>query len=309
MKRVAFMFSGQGSQYTGMGKNLHDRFVECRRIFDFASEVLGINMRKLCFDSDSHTLDQTVNTQPAVHIISICALSLLHKYRIFPSAVAGYSLGEYAALYASGVFGLTETLYLISRRAHAMQQAYDDAYGMGVISGHDMQKVEALCARRENVWVANYNTPAQVSISGRKDAIQGVFDELDRMGGYRTMFLPVGGAFHTKMMLPAVELFSKDIKPVIPKKNTVPVVMNTTGTYLDERCDIKKMMLEHMVTPVRWSDSIETLLSSGIEVFIELGPGDTLSKYVVAIAGDRKIDIFHISDTQSLSQTVNYLYG
>lgn len=309
MSKIAFIFSGQGSQYSGMGMELFNRYNEVKNTYLFVDEILGRKISDICFNSNEEVLAQTINTQPSIFTLSISICNLLKKYNIYPDVVAGYSLGEYSALYAAGVFDLVSSMFLINKRAIAMDRVSknDNELGMGVISGKDIDKVIKICSDIEGVYVSNYNTERQISISGKLSAIQKAFKLIEAYKCYRTMLIPVSGAFHSPYMKEAADEYRISLNNVRPNKSKIPLILNTTGEILKTDDDIKEIMLKQIVSPVKWNKSVNTMLDMGVDIFIELGPGRTLSKYMKTISNSNDIKILNVENMQSLTGTIDIL--
>ena len=307
-QKVAFLFSGQGAQYTGMGQQLYGRFTECRQVFDFADEVLGRKITDLCFKANDEELLKTINTQPSVFTTDVGILAVLRKYGISPDVVAGFSLGEYAAYYAAGIFDLMTSFYLVNQRAEAMENvSANGVYGMAAIRGDNIDQVEQLCQAYDDAWVANYNTQGQVSISGNKDSINEIILKAKELG-YKATALPVNGAFHTKYMKGAAEQFKDSFSGIISHECKIPIVLNTTGDYYDSNRDVKDIMFEQIVSPVRWQQSIETMLASGVNVFIEIGPGKALYNFTRKISAGKTVTVLRVEDMETLYDTIDTFY-
>jgi len=307
-KKIAFIFPGQGAQYIGMGKQLYERYKECENVFNYANEVLGRNIKEICFHGNMSDLTQTINTQPAIFVLESAILSIMDKYNIKPEVVAGFSVGEYAALYASGRFDLTTSLYLVNLRASLMNEASQEGfYGMGAITGGKIKKIEELCTKYENVWVANYNTQHQVSITGEKKDVLKVIDEAKELG-YFTIEINVSGAFHSPLMKEFSGRFYQGIHSIESKRSNIPIVLNQTGNYMKADDDIKEVMKRQMYSPVKWQQSIQLMLEDGINTFIEIGPGRVLSSFVKKISDSKEISIMNIEDMQTLNKVIDFIY-
>lgn len=308
-KKIAFIFSGQGSQYVGMGKELCERYSECERVFDYANQILGKNIKELCFKGDMAELRKTENTQPAIFTVEAAIYAVLLKYAVKPDAVAGFSLGEYAALYASGVFDLTTGLYLVNQRAKAMDMVSESGkYAMGAIMGENISKIDELCTKFNNVWVANYNTQGQVSVTGERESVQKLMEYVSNLG-YNVRDINVSGAFHSKYMEKASEIYGKSIELVTFKENKLPVVLNLTADYYNKDDDIRKIMQKQIYSPVKWYQSIELMINDGIDTFIEIGPGKTLCNFVKKISNGRGITAFNVENMETLSNVIDYIYN
>lgn len=308
-RKIAFIFSGQGSQYVGMGKELCERYSECERVFDYANQILGKNIKDLCFKGDINELIKTSNTQPAIFTVEAAIYAVLCKYDIVPDVVAGFSLGEYAAFYASGVFDLTTSFYLVNQRAKAMDMVSDsEKYAMSAITGENIDRIDELCTKFDNVWVANYNTQSQVSVTGEKENIQKFMEYIVSLG-YKARDINVSGAFHSKYMKNAAEIYGKSIELVAYKENKLPIILNLTGDYYDKDSDIRKIMQEQIYSPVKWHQSIELMIKDGIDTFIEIGPGRTLCNFVKKISDGRDITALNVENMETLSNTIDQIYN
>lgn len=308
-RKIAFLFSGQGAQYVGMGKELCERYTEAEKVFDFISQVSGKNMKEQCFRSKIEDLSLTQNTQLALFTVEASILAVLKKYNINPDVVAGFSIGEYGALYASGIFDLMTCVYLVNQRANVMNKAcVEGGYGMGAITGGNISKINKLCSKYDEVWVSNYNSNEQVSITGRKSSVQKVIEEAISLN-YKAIELNVSGAFHSPIMKNASEEFEESTKIIRAKENKIPIVLNVTGEYYNVGDDILQLMVKQIYSPVHWSKSINLMLKDGVTDFIEIGPGKVLSNFVRNIIGDKSINIMNVQDMESLSETIDKIYN
>ena len=277
MKKFAFIFPGQGSQAVGMGKDLYDNFEASKHVFDKANEVLGKDIKKICFEGDEEVLKQTVNTQPAILTTSIACLEALKSLvDVTPAYVAGHSLGEYAAYYTAGVVDLEHALTLIQKRADLMSVAPAGAM-TAVLNATDDQIKEALEKANKDgyVDVANYNSPVQVVITGEADAVKKAGEYLQEMGVKRVIPLAVSGAFHSMLMKDASEKFAEFIADMDIKNAKIPVITNVDAEITTE--NFKPKMSKQICSSVYWTQTIQRMIENGVEIFVELGNGKVLS--------------------------------
>ena len=277
MKKIAFIFPGQGSQAVGMGKDLYDNFEASKHVFDKANEVLGKDIKKICFEGDEEVLKQTVNTQPAILTTSIACLEALKSLvDVTPAYVAGHSLGEYAAYYTAGVVDLEHALTLIQKRADLMSDAPAGAM-TAVLNATDDQIKEALEKANKDgyVDVANYNSPVQVVITGEADAVKKTGEYLQEMGVKRVIPLAVSGAFHSMLMKDASEKFAEFIADMDIKNAKIPVITNVDAEITTE--NFKPKMSKQICSSVYWTQTIQRMIENGVEIFVELGNGKVLS--------------------------------
>lgn len=277
MKKIAFIFPGQGSQAVGMGKDLYDNFEASKHVFDKANEVLGKDIKKICFEGDEEVLKQTVNTQPAILTTSIACLEALKSLvDVTPAYVAGHSLGEYAAYYTAGVVDLEHALTLIQKRADLMSDAPAGAM-TAVLNATDDQIKEALekANKYGYVDVANYNSPVQVVITGEADAVKKAGEYLQEMGVKRVIPLAVSGAFHSMLMKDASEKFAEFIADMDIKNAQIPVITNVDAEITTE--NFKPKMSKQICSSVYWTQTIQRMIENGVEIFVELGNGKVLS--------------------------------
>ena len=277
MKKIAFIFPGQGSQAVGMGKDLYDNFEASKHVFDKANEVLGKDIKHICFEGDEEVLKQTVNTQPAILTTSIACLEALKSLvDVTPAYVAGHSLGEYAAYYTAGVVDLEHALTLIQKRADLMSDAPAGAM-TAVLNATDDQIKEALEKANKDgyVDVANYNSPSQLVITGEADAVKKAGEYLQEMGVKRVIPLAVSGAFHSMLMKDASEKFAEFIADMDIKNAQIPVITNVDAEITTE--NFKPKMSKQICSSVYWTQTIQRMIENGVEIFVELGNGKVLS--------------------------------
>ncbi|MFM8741857.1 MAG: ACP S-malonyltransferase [Cytophagales bacterium] len=281
----AFVFPGQGAQFTGMGKDIYDANPKSRQLFDAANDILGFNITKIMFSGNADELKQTMVTQPAVFIHSV-AIALSQEAQQ-PGMVAGHSLGEFSSLVANKTLSFEDALRLVSKRALAMQRACEiNPSTMAAILGLDDKVVEEVCAsiKEEIVVAANYNCPGQLVISGSLKGIEIACEKLKAAGAKRAMPLQVGGAFHSPLMEPAREELAATIESTIFRLPTCPVYQNVNGMPSTDTAIIKKNLIRQLTAPVRWTQSVENMVRDGANSFIECGPGKVLQGLVKKIA-------------------------
>lgn len=280
---IAFVFPGQGSQYVGMGKELHDEFASAKDTFDEANEVLGFDLAGLCFNGEQEELSHTHNAQPALLTMSIASLRVLQEESgIEPDFVAGHSLGEYTALVASGSMTLADAVYVVRKRGEFMQDAVPVGVGaMAAVLGQDREQVEEICRRvSKNSHIAspaNLNAPGQIVISGNKEAVEEASEIAKSQGARRVVPLDVSAPFHCALMEPAALRLAEVLSTVEFREMSPPVVSNSRACVTDDPSLIRDLLIEQVTSPVRWHESLETLYSLGVTDFLEIGPKNVLS--------------------------------
>ena len=290
MYKTAFLFPGQGSQKIGMGKDFYDNYSTFRSFFDHASEILDIDLKELCF-SDNDRLNKTAFTQPAILSVSLGVMHLLNENGVYPSISSGYSLGEYASLVASGIVSEDDALRIIKIRGMLMdRESGEGKGGMAAIIGLSNAEVEDVIKNMENIGIANYNYDGQVTISGSIDSVQQAMELLKQKGARRCVRLAVSGPFHSPLLKKAgEELFETALKNTEFHSYSIPYIPNVTGTVLKENEDVRLLLSKQVYSPVRWSDSMDTLIKSGYNRFIEVGTGHVLSGFLKKRGEDIKI--------------------
>jgi len=306
MPKIACIFPGQGAQYPGMGKELAQNYKEAMNIFDLASERLGIDMKKLCFEGDEEELKKTENTQPSILTVSIALLEVLKLKGIEPQIAAGLSLGEYSALVASKAISFTDAVALVKKRGKYMQEAVPAGEGtMAAIMGIERESVME-CLKMASgygvVEAANFNCPGQVVIAGHTRAVEKACSILKERGARKAIMLPVSAPFHSSLLKPAGEKLAAELENVNISDNELPVVSNVNAQVIMNKYEIKRCLIEQVSSSVLWEDSIRRMIDLGADTFIEVGPGRTLSAFVKKI--DKNLYVHNVENIETLENTI-----
>lgn len=281
----AYVFPGQGAQFTGMGKDLYDSSAEAKALFEKANQILGFSITDLMFAGTAEDLRQTKVTQPAVFLHSVISAKTLGK-EFMPDMTAGHSLGEFSALTAAGALTFEDGLTLVSKRAMAMQKACElNPSTMAAVLGLKDEVVEEICASisDEVVVAANYNCPGQIVISGTKAGIEAAGEKMKAAGAKRVLPLSVGGAFHSPLMEPARVELAAAIEATTVSKPICPVFQNVDAQPYTDPAKIKANLVAQLTSPVRWTQTVKNMMAAGAEEFVELGPGTVLTGLIAKI--------------------------
>ena len=284
MKR-AFLFPGQGAQSVGMGKDFYEKYEEARKIYDKASEISGMDIKKICFEGPEEELMKTENTQIAILTTSLAILDVLRLHNIEAQIATGLSLGEYTALIYSGVISFEDGIKLIKKRGYYMQHLLPNKkFEMAAVIGLNSSKIEEVCKQIEKtgkfITPANYNCKIQTVISGEECAINEATIKLKELGAKRVIPLKTSGPFHTKKLEKAKEEYSKELDKITFNKGKVKVIKNIDGNYYLENENLKQILAEHIVNPVRFDKTIELMENENIDEYIEIGPGKALTGFI-----------------------------
>lgn len=301
MSKIAFIFPGQGAQVCGMGQEFYEQTETGKEIFDKASELLGFSVPELCFEKNDR-LDLTEYTQPAMVTASIAMTKVfVEKTGITPSVTAGLSLGEYAAMAAAGVMSWEDAIATVRQRGILMQEAVPAGLGaMAAVLAMDAQKIEEVIAPIDGVQIANYNCPGQIVISGRKEAVAEASERLKEAGAKRVLPLNVSGPFHSSMLAEAGKKLGKVLEGVEVHTPQIPYVANVTAEYVTDEKEVKPLLEKQVSSSVRWEQSIRRMIADGVDTFIEIGPGKTLTGFMKKI--DRNVKALNIEKMEDIEK-------
>lgn len=304
MSKIAFIFPGQGAQVCGMGQDFYEQTETGKKIFDMASGLLGFSMPELCFTPNDR-LDITEYTQAAMVTASIAMMEVLkERTGVKPDVAAGLSLGEYPAMVAAGVMSAEDAIKTVRQRGILMQEAVPVGIGsMAAVLAMDAEKIEEVIAPIEGVQIANYNCPGQIVISGKKEAVEAASEKLKEAGAKRVLPLNVSGPFHSSMLVEAGEKLGKVLEDVEVHEPVIPYAANVTAEYVTRAEEVKPLLERQVYSSVKWQQSVERMIADGVDRFVEIGPGKTLTGFVKKISRDVKaVNIEKLDDLEKLKE-------
>lgn len=305
MDKIAFVFAGQGSQFQGMGSDLHEEY-ECVREVFHKADLIKPGTSTLCFEGSKEELGITSNTQPCMYTFEMAVAALLEEKGIVPDAVCGFSLGEVCAISYAGGLSFDKGMEYTIFRANAMDSAAGDNPGrMAAILKLETKTIEDLCSKYDDCWAVNYNCPGQTVVSGKAQSVEAVVEECGKLSG-KGIMLAVSGAFHSPYMRSASDAVAKYLKPLSLGEIKIPLYTNVTGRIADYS-NIKNLMSEQISSPVLWSKDVESMIADGVGLFVEIGPGKVLSGLISKI--NSEVKVCNVQDLKSLELALETIYN
>lgn len=303
MGKTAFMFPGQGAQYVGMGKDFYEQIPVCKEMFELAGKASGLDVAALCFE-ENEQINITEYTQIAMLAAEVAMLKAIEEKGLKPDVTGGLSLGEYGALVASGVMSPEDVFKIVRKRGIYMQEAVPNGGAMVAVLGLDTAVIEKVCEETEGcVSVANYNCPGQIVITGEADAAQAAVEKLTAAGAKRCVPLKVSGPFHSSLLTGAGEKLAKELEHVEIRDIQIPYIANVTADYVTDKAQVKPLLEKQVSSSVKWQQTIERMIADGVDTFVEIGPGKTLSGFMRKINKDMKvINVEKVEDLEKLNE-------
>ena len=303
MGKTAFMFPGQGAQYVGMGKDFYEQIPVCKEMFELASKASGLDVPALCFE-ENEQINITEYTQIAMLAAEVAMLKAIEEKGLKPDVTGGLSLGEYGALVASGVMSAEDVFKIVRKRGIYMQEAVPDGGAMVAVLGLDTKVIEEICEETPGmVTIANYNCPGQIVITGEESAAQAAVEKLTAAGAKRCVPLKVSGPFHSPLLTGAGEKLAKELESVEVHDIQIPYIANVTADYVTDKADVKPLLEKQVSSSVKWQQTVERMLADGVDTFVEIGPGKTLSGFMRKINKEMKVyNVEKVEDLDKLNE-------
>ena len=310
--KIGYIFPGQGTQVIGMGKDIYEKYEEAKQVYKKIDEALNENIEELTYDKTQEELNQTKNTQIAIYSMSVAILEILNNAGIKPKAAAGLSLGEYSALACAKALSIEDGAKIVRTRGTLMQDlAPKGDWAMAAIIGLEDDKVEEACNKVEKGFVraVNYNCPGQVVVSGEKEDVLQAMEIAKELGARKAIELKTSGPFHTEKLKEASEALRKELEKVQFSECKIPVIKNLDGTPYTKNDNKVEILANHVINPVKFRKSIETMIEMGIDTFVEIGPGKTLSGFVKKVAKEKNIElnVLNIENVETLENVLEVL--
>lgn len=313
MNKLAFIFPGQGSQYVGMGSDFYESFAESKKVFDEANEVLDMDLKGICFNGTEEDLKKTENTQPAILATSIAILKAMEAREIDCEYTAGLSLGEYSSLVTSKSLDFKDALKVVKERGKFMQEAVPlGVGGMAAILGLDKEKLPFIILKTKEygvVEVANYNSPEQIVLSGEIEGLKVACEEAVKLGAKKAVPLSVSAPFHSSLLVSAGEKLKNELSKIDIRETQKKFISNVDAKLLSNKDEIKPNLVNQVSNSVLWQQSVEYMINEGVDTFIELGPGKSLSGFVKRIGKSmgKEVKALSVNNVNSFEETVNYI--
>ena len=308
--KIGFLFPGQGSQYVGMGKDLYDSYDSFRKVYEDIKRITAIDVAEISFEDSDNKLNQTQYTQMCILAMSLGLIEILKENGVKAEISAGLSLGEYSALVYSNLLSFEDGVKLVQKRGEYMQNLVPEGnWSMAAIIGLDDEKVEEACTMVNSGFVVpvNYNCVGQVVISGETKAVEEAGANAKELGAKIVKVLNTSGPFHTEKLIDSAKALRKDLDEIDYKKLSSKVIRNLDGSFYEEDDNYPEILMKHIVSPVKFSKSLNTMLDEKIDTFVEIGPGRTLSGFLKRMPKEREITILNINDVSSLEKVLNFV--